>query len=71
MNENKKSSEELADEELDAVTGGNGRQSQGAMCPKCQRHILLGQAERRDGHYYCPYCPAIELPSLEYQKVSQ
>ena len=66
-NENKKA---LADEALAAVTGGEGRHTGGATCPKCQQYIQDWRAVKRDGKYYCPNCPTIELP-LGYKEVSK
>lgn len=54
--EHKKSGEELTEEALDAVAGGQGRTPQAAMCPTCQKRVLRVLAELRDGHYYCPDC---------------
>ena len=64
--ENKKSSEELADEALDMVAGGD-YESWGsgdlvlAICSNCDKTILTEEMTFRGGHYYCPICQKLLL----------
>ena len=61
-NETKKSYEELADEALDKVAGGQevwggGMGSLlGCSCFDCEKSFTTEQLELRDGNYYCPLC---------------
>ena len=53
--ENKKSSEELADETLDKVAGGQEAQIT-LFCDECMKGFRAEQMNWHDGHYYCPDC---------------
>ena len=56
MENNNKSNEELADEALDKVAGGQ-EEAQGTLfCSKCRKFISTEQLNCHDGHYYCPDC---------------
>ena len=60
MENNNKSFEELADEALDKVAGGDEGCGSGdlvsAICSNCDKIFLTEQMTLRGYHYYCPIC---------------
>ena len=60
-NENKKAPEELADEALEKVSGGDyegwgSGDLVAAICSNCDKSFLTEQMTLRGDHYYCPDC---------------
>ncbi len=61
MENDNKSFEELADEALDKVSGGDyegwgSGDLVAAICSNCDKSFLTEQMTLRGGHYYCPDC---------------
>lgn len=54
--ENKKTSQELADEALDAVSGGLYGSDEEVTCTKCHKPIKKLQATVINDLYYCSTC---------------
>ncbi len=59
--ENKKN-EELADEALNNVTGGEGKMVQGWICCECHNEVWAAKA--KDGKVYCISCFQKVFPDI-------
>lgn len=60
--EDKKSNEQLADEALSNVTGGDGNLAYGWTCAKCGKETFTAKAH--DGKTYCIKCFKEEFPNI-------
>ncbi len=54
MADNKKNFEEMADDALDAVTGGAAKLANGWVCANCGKEVFAAKA--KDGQAYCVPC---------------
>ena len=52
--ENKKSFEKMADEAIDAVTGGTGKLASGWICARCGQEVTAAKAKNNNA--YCIPC---------------